>query len=192
MIRLVGFAGSLRQGSFNRALLEAAARLVPPDASLEIYPIDEIPLYNADLESSGGIPAPVAALKDGIREAQGLVIATPEYNNSIPGVAKNVIDWLSRPPADVPRVLRGKPVALLGATPGGGGTMLSQAAWLPVLRTLRMRLWTGGGPLYVSQASKSFDQAGLADPELEQRVADYVAAFVAELRRSSNAAASAS
>lgn len=190
MIRLVGFSGSLRKGSYNRMLLEAAARVVPPHAELEIFPIDAIPLYDADIENSTGVPPAVAALKEGIREADGLVIATPEYNNSIPGVAKNVVDWLSRPPSDVPRVLRGKPVALLGATPGGGGTMLSQAAWLPVLRTLRMRLWTGGGPFYVSQASRAFDADGLTDPDIEKRLEDYVGAFVAELRRASSASQS--
>lgn len=191
MIKLVGFSGSLRRGSFNRALLEAASRHVPPDATLEIFPIHDIPLYNADVEAASGIPAAVAALKEGIRAADGLVIATPEYNNSIPGVTKNVIDWVSRPPSDVPHVLRGKQVALLGATPGGGGTMLAQSAWLPVLRTLRMRLWTGGGTFYVSQASKSFDENGLADPELEKRLADYIADFVAELRRLRSASVSA-
>ncbi|MBN1239169.1 MAG: NAD(P)H-dependent oxidoreductase [Gammaproteobacteria bacterium] len=187
MIRLVGFAGSLRRGSYNRMLLEAAARAVPSGAALEIFPIDDIPLYNADIENSSGVPHAVATLKDGIRAADGLVIATPEYNNSIPGVAKNVIDWLSRPPSDVPHVLRGKLVALIGATPGGGGTMLAQAAWLPVLRTLRMRLWTGGGPFYVSQAAKSFDDTTLTDPDVEKRLQDYLAAFVDELRRASSA-----
>jgi chromate reductase, NAD(P)H dehydrogenase (quinone) len=189
MVKLAGFAGSLRKGSYNRALLEAAGRLVPPDATLEIFPIDEIPLYNADVEAASGIPDAVTALKNAIRGADGLIIATPEYNNGIPGVAKNVIDWLSRPPSDVPKVLRGTPVALLGATPGGGGTMLAQSAWLPVLKTLRMRLWTGGGPFYVSQASKSFDDGGLADADLENRLRDYVGEFVAELRRRSSSAA---
>ena len=192
MVKLVGFAGSLRQGSYNRKLLEAAARSVPADATLEIFPIDAIPLYNADVEAASGIPQAVTALKEGIRSADGLVIATPEYNNGIPGVAKNVVDWLSRPPSDVPHVLRGKLVALLGATPGGGGTMLAQAAWLPVLRTLRMRLWTGGGTFYVSQASKSFDDAGLADDDVRKRLEDYVGAFVSELRRSSSASQSRS
>lgn len=81
-------------------------------------------------------PEPVKALKEAIVAADGLLLATPEYNNSIPGVFKNAIDWLSRPPADIKRVFGGMPVALTGASPGGFGTILSQNAWLPVFRTL--------------------------------------------------------
>ena len=128
-----------------------------------------------------GIPAAVTTLKDAIAAADGLVIVTPEYNGGIPGVAKNVIDWISRPGSDVPRVLHGKPVALMGATPGGLGTAFSQTAWLHVLRTLRMRIWVGGGPFYLSQAPKSFDDQGRPDEELRQRVSDYMAGFVASL-----------
>jgi chromate reductase, NAD(P)H dehydrogenase (quinone) len=181
-IRLVGIAGSLRKGSYNRKLLAAAQRLVPTDATLEIVPIDVIPLYNGDEEANSGIPRPVAALKEAITEADGVVIATPEYNGGIPGVMKNVIDWVSRPSADIPRVLHGKPVVLMGATPGGLGTVLSQTAWLPVLRHLRMRLWTGGGSLYVSSAAKVFDEEGLADPEVEERLRAFIGSFVESLR----------
>ncbi|MFO7286703.1 MAG: NAD(P)H-dependent oxidoreductase [Gammaproteobacteria bacterium] len=182
-IRLVGFAGSLRQGSYNRKLLAAAQRLMPADAVLEILPIDVVPLYNGDDEASTGIPRPVAALKEAIAAADGLVIATPEYNGGIPGVAKNVIDWISRPPSDIPRVLYGKPVALMGASPGRLGTALSQAAWLPVLRHLRMRLWTGGGPLYVPSAAQVFDEDGqIVDAEIEERVRSFMASFVDSLR----------
>jgi chromate reductase len=179
--RLVGFAGSLRAGSYNRALLAAAAKAMPAGSSLEILPIDDVPLYNADVESSAGVPASVRLIKDKIAVADGLVIVTPEYNGGIPGVAKNVIDWVSRPPSDVPKITRGKPVALMGATPGGLGTALSQAAWQQVLRTLRMRVWVTGGPFYVSAASKSFDEAGNPVGELAERVAGYMAAFVESL-----------
>lgn len=181
-VQLVGIAGSLRRGSYNRKLLAAAQRLVPADARLEIVPIDVIPLYNGDDEAEKGIPRPVAALKDAIADADGLVIATPEYNAGIPGVMKNVIDWVSRPPSDIPRVLHGKPVALMGATPGGFGTVLSQTAWLAVLRHLRMQLWTGGGGLYVSSAAKLFDEEGISDTELEERVRTFIGAFVDSLR----------
>jgi NAD(P)H-dependent FMN reductase len=145
-----------------------------------VLPIDDVPLYNADVESEG-IPAAVRALKDKIAAADGLVIATPEYNGGIPGVAKNVIDWISRPSDDVPRVTHGRRVALMGATPGGLGTAFSQAAWLQVLRTLRMQVWVGGGPFYVSGAAKSFDANGEPSEELAKRLADYMAAFVAAL-----------
>lgn len=179
MIKLVGVAGSLRRASYNRALLRAAAELMPPGAVLETLSIDEVPLYNADDEREGGIPEPVAVLKRAIEAADGVVLVTPEYNGGMPGVLKNAIDWISRPPADIPRVLHGKPVALLGATPGGFGTAFSQVAWLHVLRTLRMRVWVEQGPFYVSRAAASFDESGLADAALRDRLRDYLAAFIA-------------
>lgn len=181
MAQLVGFAGSLRGASYNRSLLAAAAAAMPEGSALEPLPIDDVPLYNADVEENDGIPASVALLKDRIAAADGLVIATPEYNGGIPGIAKNVIDWISRPGDDQPRVTHGKPVALMGATPGGLGTAFSQAAWLQVLRTLRMKVWVTGGPFYVSAAYKSFDEHGVADDELKQRLAEYMAGFVASL-----------
>jgi NAD(P)H-dependent FMN reductase len=182
MIEIVGIAGSLRQGSYNRALLRAAAELMPEGAVMNVLSIDEVPLYNGDVEASSGIPAPVAALKSGIERAQGLLIVTPEYNGGIPGVVKNAIDWASRPASDIPRVFYGKPVALMGATPGGGGTILSHAGWLPVLRQLRVRLWVAQGPLYVSGAAKVFGASGLIDAELRERVRKYMAAFVEDVR----------
>jgi chromate reductase len=181
MADLVGFAGSLRAGSYNRALLATAVNAMPAGSSLEPLPIDDVPLYNADIETNDGIPASVRLIKDRIAAADGLVIVTPEYNGGIPGVAKNVIDWISRPPSDVPRITRGKPIALLGATPGRLGTALSQAAWQQVLRTLRMRVWVTGGPFYVSSAAESFDEHGQPSAELAERVAKYMAAFVESL-----------
>lgn len=183
MTEIAGIAGSLRAGSFNRALLRAAAELMPAGTRLTILPIDDVPLYNGDLERDSGIPAAVQALKDGIARADGLVIATPEYNASIPGVLKNTMDWISRPSEDIPRVLHGKPVALMGASPGRLGTVLSQAAWLPVLRTLRMRLWMDGGPFYVMGAGALFDDKGLADADTRERVRAYMAAFAAQVGR---------
>src|SRR5690606_13011603 len=98
----------------------------------------------------------VATLKEEIAAADGLLVVTPEYNNSIPGVLKNAIDWLSRPAADIARVFGGRPVALIGASPGGFGTLLSQTAWLPVFKTLGAQLWSGG-KLMVSRAATVFD-----------------------------------
>lgn len=114
MIKLVGVAGSLRKASFNGALLHAAAELTPKGTDLTIGTVRGIPLYDADVEADEGIPKPVADLKEAIAAADGLLLATPEYNNSIPGVFKNAIDWLSRPPEDIQRVFGGKPVALMG------------------------------------------------------------------------------
>jgi NAD(P)H-dependent FMN reductase len=182
MIEIAGIAGSLRQGSYNRALLRAASELMPEGAVLKVLSIDDVPLYNGDAEAATGIPNAVVTLKDALASAAGLVLVTPEYNNGIPGVLKNAIDWMSRPAADIPRVFGGKAVALLGATPGGGGTVLAQTAWLPVLRTLRMKLWTAQGPFYISGAARVFDASGLVDADLRERVRKYLAAFVDKVR----------
>jgi NAD(P)H-dependent FMN reductase len=177
VVKLVGLSGSLRKGSFNTALLRAAAELAPEDVDLTIGTIAGIPLYDGDLEAGTGIPQPVAALKDMIANADGLLLSTPEYNNSMPGVFKNAIDWLSRPPADIPRVFGGKPVALMGASPGGFGTILSQDAWLSVLRTLGTKPWFGGR-LLVSRAQGVFDAAGaITDEATKERLRQFVDGF---------------
>ena len=181
MVRIFGLSGSLRKGSFNSALLRAAAEMMPAGGRLEIGTIMGIPLYNGDLEAAEGVPATVATLKEQIAAADGLLLATPEYNNSIPGVFKNAIDWATRPAADIERVFGGKSVALMGASPGAFGTILSQNAWLPVLRTLGMDLWSSGRML-VSRASVAFDEAGrLADPKASQRLKSFLEGFVASL-----------
>lgn len=130
MARIVGLAGSLRRDSFNAALLRQAAAAATPGSRIDIHAIQGVPLYDGDLEAGQGIPEAVARLKEAVAQADGLLLATPEYNNGIPGVFKNVIDWMSRPSRDIPRVFGGKPVALIGASPGPFGTLLSQSAWL--------------------------------------------------------------
>lgn len=183
MTTIIGLCGSLRRGSFNASLLRAAAGAMPQGAALRIESIAGIPLYNADEEAAGGIPAPVARLKDAIAAADALLLATPEYNNSLPGVAKNAIDWLSRPPADIGRVFGGKPVAIMGASPGGFGTILSQNAWLPVFRTLGADLWAGGR-LLVSRAGSAFDaQGALTDAAVRDNLAKFLAGFVAHIQQ---------
>lgn len=182
MTGLVGISGSLRRNSFNAGLLRAARDAMPAGATLEIGSIAGIPLYNADEEEAGGIPAPVAALKDLIAGSDGLLLVTPEYNNGIPGVFKNAIDWLSRPNADIARVFRGRKVALIGASPGGFGTILAQDHFLPVLRTLGVSLWTQGR-LMVSGAGKAFDAEGnLTDAAVRARLAEFMAGFVGAVR----------
>jgi NAD(P)H-dependent FMN reductase len=183
MARIIGIAGSLRRGSYNAALLRAARELAPADAPVEIATIAGIPLYDGDLESERGIPEPVGQLKETIAAAAGLLLVTPEYNNSMPGVLKNAIDWLSRPPKDIPRVFGDKPVAIMGATPGRGGTRLGQSAWLPVLRALGTRVWFGRS-LYVEGASQAFGSDGrLADERIRKLLAEFMAGFAAFVSR---------
>jgi len=125
-VRALGIAGSLREGSYNRALLRAARDLAPDALEVMIFEnetLKRIPLYNEDVRAQGD-PDPVKALKEGIREADGLVIATPEYNHSVSGVLKNALDWASRPPDETP--LHGKPVAIMGASTGSWGTVRAQ------------------------------------------------------------------
>src|SRR5688500_6909472 len=177
MTTIIGLCGSVRHRSFNRLLLRAAVELAPPGTAINPESIRDIPLYDGDVEEEQGPPAAVQRLKDRIAEADGLLIVTPEYNASMPGVLKNVIDWLSRPAADIARVFRGRPVAIMGATPGPGGTALSQAAWLPVVRTLGMRPWFEGRVM-ISGAGKTFDSDGrLLDPAIQDRVRTFVQGF---------------
>jgi chromate reductase len=177
MMKIVGISGSLRTGSFNTALLRAASGLMPPDSSLEIATIKGIPLYDGDIEATQGIPEAVTALKEQIAAADGLLLVTPEYNNSMPGVFKNAIDWLSRPSADIPRIFGGRPVAIMGASPGGFGTILSQNAWLPVIRTLGMQPWFGKR-LMVSRAGQVFNEAGeLIDDQIRGQLQQFLQGF---------------
>src|SRR5689334_373464 len=140
MAKIIGIAGSTRKGSYNAALLRTAVQVAPAGFEIEVASIAGIPLYDGDLESQG-LPDVVSKLKDRIAAADGLLLVTPEYNHSIPGVFKNAIDWLSRPAKDAPRVFGKKPVALIGASPGSGGTRFSQVAWMPVLHTLGTRVY---------------------------------------------------
>jgi chromate reductase, NAD(P)H dehydrogenase (quinone) len=177
MPQLIAIAGSLRRDSFNAALVRAAAELAPGPTRVEVGSIRDIPLYDADVEHAEGIPDAVRVLKDAIAAADGLVLATPEYNHSMPGVLKNAIDWLSRPPKDIARVFGNKPVAIMGATPGGGGTRMAQLAWLPVLRTLGTRAWFGQ-QLYVARASHLFDEEGeLVDEGIRERLRAFMDGF---------------
>jgi NAD(P)H-dependent FMN reductase len=185
MTKILGIAGSLRRGSFNASLLRVAVESAPEGTSIEVGTIRGIPLYDGDIETNDGIPDVVTQLKEQIAAADGLLLVTPEYNNSIPGVFKNAIDWASRPPVDVPRVFAGRPVAIMGASPGRFGTLLSQTAWMSVVRTLGMRPWYGSN-LYISEARKVFDASGaMIDATMRERVTHFVhgfAKFVEQLR----------
>ena len=178
MTKILGISGSLRTRSFNTALLRATVAHLPDGSELGIGSIEGIPLYDGDLEEADGVPDAVQRLKARISRSDGLLLVTPEYNNSMPGVLKNAVDWLSRPPQDISTVFRGRPVAVIGASPGGFGTILAQNAWLPVLRTLGMRPWFGGR-LQVSRAHKVFDDSGtLVDEGVRTQLDAYVKGFV--------------
>jgi chromate reductase len=151
---IIAFAGSLRRKSFNRALLAAAQELAPPDFTIETLEIGELPFYNADVESAGD-PASVAAFKAALQRADGLLIATPEYNDGIPAVLANAMDWGSRLPGRSP--LAGKPVALMGASPGQVGTARAQLHLRQVLSHVQARVLPPP-ELLVARAHERFDK----------------------------------
>jgi len=137
-----------------------------------------LPLYNQDIVDRDGFPSEVTALKDALRGADGLLLATPEYNWGIPGFLKNAIDWASRPASDIPAVFGDLPVALIGAG-GGGGTRVAQAAWMSVFRFLRVRPWSAEG-LYVGQPRERFDADGrLTDDAAREQLRAVVTGFAA-------------
>ena len=167
-MKVLGISGSLRSDSHNSRLLRVAADLLPPGAELEEFTgLRDIPAYDADTEHD---PAPaVVALKEAIAGADAVLIATPEYNHSIPGVLKNALDWVSRPIADNP--MRGKPVLVIGASTGMFGAVWAQAEARKVLGALGARVLDEELP--VAQAP-----IGLDDHELQARLADLLAQLV--------------
>jgi chromate reductase len=159
-LHVVGIAGSLRAGSFNRALLAAAVELAPAGMSIEVADLRPIPFYDGDVEAAG-VPAPVADLIARVRAADALLIATPEYNYSMPAVLKNAIDWISR---GKDSALAGKPAAVMGASPGGFGTVRSQLALRQVAYGVNMPLLLRP-EVHVAKAAEKFDAAGRLSDE---------------------------
>ncbi|MFN3278262.1 MAG: NADPH-dependent FMN reductase [Paracoccus hibiscisoli] len=181
MTVILGLSGSLRRASLNTGLLRAAAEVAPDGVTVEIGDIRDVPLYDGDLEAAEGIPAAVTALTDRLAAADGLLLVSPEYNNGVPGVLKNAIDWMSRGPGMA--AFKGKPVAVIGASPGNFGTAHAQSHWLPVLRMLSTRPWWEGR-LMVSRAGDLFDDQGtLTDDKTRDRLADFIAGFAGSLTR---------
>jgi chromate reductase len=178
-LRVLGLAGSLRAGSYNRALLRAAQEEAPDGMEIQIYDIATVPFYNADVEAVGD-PAPVVAFKTAIRAADALLIATPEYNHGIPGVLKNALDWASRPHRAAP--LECKPVAVMGATAGRGSTYQAQAQVREAL--VYTDSHTLAQPeLSLSRAGAAFDDAGrLTDPDTRIALRELLEAFAAWVR----------
>ncbi len=174
-MRIFALSGSLRRGSYNSMLLHAAERLGPPEAEFDHYDrLGELPHYDADLDTETP-PEPVADLRSRIAAADGVLIATPEYNYNVPGVLKNAIDWASRPP--MAAVLRHKHVAIMGAAPGNFGTVRAQLA-------LRQSfLWidsfvVGKPEVIVFRAGERFDADGTL---VDEGTADLIRALIEEL-----------
>jgi chromate reductase len=176
VIRILGISGSLRRGSHNTSLLGAAAELLPPGVELHIYDgLRELPPYDADLDLKPGPPA-VARLREAIASADGVLIATPEYNGSIPGALKNALDWASRPFPD--SSLRGKPVAVIGASTGLFGAVWAQAETRKVLGIIGADVIDHELP--VGYAATAFDHNGhLMESEHREVLADLVQVLVA-------------
>jgi len=189
-MRVLGISGSLRRDSYNSGLLRAAAGLLPSGVELEVFDgLKGIPPYDADDDVSPA-PAPVAALREAIESADAVLIATPEYNASIPGVLKNALDWASRPHATNP--LRGKPAAVVGASTGMFGAVWAQADTRKVLSTIGARVLEHELP--VPEGDERFDADGtLRDLEVEEQLGEIVAALVdaAEARAAGLAARAA-
>jgi chromate reductase len=179
-VHVLGFAGSLRHGSFNRAALRAAGEVLPDSVTLEVFDLGGIPLYNADVEAQGYPPA-VEEFKSRIAAADALLIATPEYNYSVPGVLKNAIDWASRPPDKTP--LTNKPVAVLGASPGMMGT--GRAQYHLRQMCVFLNLFPLNRPeVFIAHAHQKFDATGkLTDEPTRQVIRKLMEALAAWTRR---------
>lgn len=181
VLRVLGMAGSLRAGSYNQMLLRAAIELVPPGMQIEIYEgLREIPPYDQDVEAKG-VPPPVARLKEAVAQSDALLIATAEYNYSVPGFLKNAIDWVSRPPRETPLI--GKPTAVMGASTGPGGTARAQTS----LRTSFIFTQTPvmpGPEILVSFATEKFDPEGrLTDPKVRESLKAFLGRLEVWTRR---------
>jgi chromate reductase, NAD(P)H dehydrogenase (quinone) len=178
-VKILGLSGSLRRNSHNTALLRAASELLPEGVELELWDgLKAVPPYDED-DDLEGAPAGVAALKAAIAGADGILIATPEYNHSIPGQLKNALDWVSRPFAGNP--LQGKPTTVVGASTGIFGAVWAQAELLKVLGAIGAHLV--GEELPVGQAPTRFDQNGrLLDEEVRRQLAGRIEALVDAMR----------
>lgn len=172
-INILGFAGSLRRGSCNRGLLRAAAELLPESMNMESFDLAPIPLFNADIQDQGD-PAPVIEFKERISAADGVLIACPEYNHSMPGVLKNAIDWASRPADTSP--LNGKPLAMVG---GGGlfGSVRSQAHLRQVAVSVNMLVMNRPQLMIVKVSQKFDDQSNLVDEETRDKLQTVLKAY---------------
>lgn len=175
-LRILGIAGSLRRDSYNRKLLAAAVELAPEPLRIEVFDLIDVPLYNGDLDVDGRRPEAVERLKRAISEAHGLLIASPEYNHSVPGVLQNAIDWASRPGGKSAFV--GKPVAIMGASPGAIGTARAQQALKLVLMSTLALVMPHPGMVVGQVAEKFGPEGGL----IHEPTRKFLEAFLKDLR----------
>jgi chromate reductase, NAD(P)H dehydrogenase (quinone) len=177
-MKILGLSGSLRRDSYNTKLLRAAEELLPAEVEFELYDgLKAIPPYDEE-DDRDDAPAAVTALREAIGEADGILIATPEYNSSVPGHLKNSLDWISRPLAT--NTLRNKPVAVVGASTGAFGAVWAQAELRKVLAAIGARVVDAEAA--VGHAPTRFDDAGrLVDPNLLEDLEETVEALVAEV-----------
>jgi chromate reductase len=165
-MKVLAVAGSLRAGSFNKAALREAVKLAPKDMEIEVFDIADFPLYNEDVRQKG-FPPSVERFREKIRAADALLFVTPEYNFSVPGMLKNALDWVSRPP-DMPLI--GKPATVMGASPGLMGTVRAQLHLRQILSGLNMPLLNRPEVL-IREARSKFDAAGLlTDEDTRKRI----------------------
>lgn len=175
-LRVLGIAGSLRQASYNRALLRAAQDVAPDGMMLAIFDLAPVPLYNGDVEAAGDPPG-VVALKQAIRDADAVLMATPEYNHGVPAVMKNAVDWASRPPREAP--LGGKPVGIIGASPGMTGSARGQSQLRQAFEFTNS-FCMPQPELLVFKAHEKFDAEGrLTDSATLEYLGRYLTAFLA-------------
>ena len=186
-MRVLGFSGSLRADSHNSRLLRVAANSLPPETEFELVTtLDSLPAYNEDHEGNSAVIGPVAELREQVTAADAILIATPEYNSSIPGHLKNALDWLSRPFPD--NALRGKPVAVIGASSGSFGAVWSQAETRKVLGAIGARVV--GSELPVGKAADAFvGDERLHQEELHQQLEALLAELVEQTKIREQAAA---
>ena len=179
-MKILAFAGSLRKASFNKNLLKAAREVAPEEMEIEIFDLAGIPLFNVDLEAEGD-PDRVAEFKEAINKADGILIATPEYNHGMTGVTKNAIDWASRPAKDAP--IAGKPAGILGASPGRTGTVRSQEQLRQSLKSVNVHCMALPEFL-LPRAREVFDENGnLIDDATRDRLKKYMESFAGWVRK---------
>ncbi len=173
-LSMLAVSGSLRSASFNTRLAQLLAEVAPANCRFEVATLNGIPLYDGDLEEAEGIPEAVDALRQRIKQADGLILVTPEYNAGMPGVLKNALDWLTRPGEEMRPTFGHRPTALAGATPGAWGTAFAQASALINLRQLGVSLFPDY--LRISGVAEKLGEDG-ASEELRDQLRKFVSRF---------------